>query len=221
MSQPARGGTNAITGVAAAWQDSTPCLFISGQVKRSDLGRRLGRPADGVQEIDSSSLVKAITKYARNRYGPRDDPLSPGEGPAPRPYGRPGPVWIDVPWTCKPLKWSWVPSRGSNPLQRPDCKGRTNRRMRRPRPSTGRTGPNAPWSWPATESACRGPAPISNNLSTCWACLSSPPGRGGPDPGEPRPHVSACPGPSRRGESNFTLQNSDWLLVLGARWTRR
>ena len=30
------GGTNAVTGVAGAWLDSTPTLFISGQVKRPD-----------------------------------------------------------------------------------------------------------------------------------------------------------------------------------------
>ena len=36
------GGTNAITGVAGAWLDSTPCLFISGQVKRDDLMGNLG-----------------------------------------------------------------------------------------------------------------------------------------------------------------------------------
>src|SRR6202165_2160991 len=30
------GATNAITGLAGAWLDSTPCMFISGQVKRAD-----------------------------------------------------------------------------------------------------------------------------------------------------------------------------------------
>src|SRR5579872_2557585 len=30
------GGTNALTGVAGAWLDSTPMLVISGQVKRPD-----------------------------------------------------------------------------------------------------------------------------------------------------------------------------------------
>lgn len=30
------GSTNAITGLGGAWQDSVPCLFISGQVKRSE-----------------------------------------------------------------------------------------------------------------------------------------------------------------------------------------
>ena len=34
------GGTNAITGVAGAWLDSTPVMFLSGQVKRSDLDRQ-------------------------------------------------------------------------------------------------------------------------------------------------------------------------------------
>src|SRR5688500_8150796 len=36
------GSTNAITGVAGAWLDSTPCLFLSGQVKRADL-KEIGR----------------------------------------------------------------------------------------------------------------------------------------------------------------------------------
>jgi acetolactate synthase-1/2/3 large subunit len=31
------GGTNALTGVAGAWLESTPMLVVSGQVKRSDL----------------------------------------------------------------------------------------------------------------------------------------------------------------------------------------
>src|SRR5690348_12639653 len=33
------GSTNTITGVTAAWLDSTPVLFLSGQVKRADLKR--------------------------------------------------------------------------------------------------------------------------------------------------------------------------------------
>ena len=30
------GSTNAITGLAGAWQDSVPCIFISGQVKQKE-----------------------------------------------------------------------------------------------------------------------------------------------------------------------------------------
>src|ERR1035437_8176178 len=58
------GGTNAVTGVAGAWLDSTPCLFISGQVKRADLAGSLGVRNLGVQEVDIVSIVRPITKYA-------------------------------------------------------------------------------------------------------------------------------------------------------------
>src|SRR5262249_55176314 len=46
------GGTNAITGVAGAWLDSTPCLFLSGQVKRPDMKGSSGVRQLGFQEID-------------------------------------------------------------------------------------------------------------------------------------------------------------------------
>src|SRR5947209_4933806 len=56
------GGTNAVTGVAGAWLDSTPCLFISGQVKRPDRmfepdGTPRGLRQLGVQEVDIISIV--------------------------------------------------------------------------------------------------------------------------------------------------------------------
>src|SRR5271166_2647355 len=49
------GGTNAITGLAGAWLDSTPVLFLSGQVKRADRmftpdGLPLGVRQVGMQE---------------------------------------------------------------------------------------------------------------------------------------------------------------------------
>src|ERR1017187_5192543 len=63
------GGTNAITGLAGAWLDSTPCLFLSGQVKRADRmftvdGSPLGVRQRGPQELDIISIVKPLTKYA-------------------------------------------------------------------------------------------------------------------------------------------------------------
>src|SRR5208283_3520637 len=58
------GCTNAITGASGAWLDSTPCIFISGQVKRADMKGESGVRQLGVQEIDIVSLVKSITKYA-------------------------------------------------------------------------------------------------------------------------------------------------------------
>ncbi|MCD6346290.1 MAG: thiamine pyrophosphate-binding protein [Bacteroidales bacterium] len=91
------GGTNAITGVSAAWLDSTPCLFFSGQVKRSDLMGDLGVRQLGVQETDIVSLVKPITKYAVTIMDPDKIRYHLEKAVYYAKSGRPGPVWIDIP----------------------------------------------------------------------------------------------------------------------------
>jgi acetolactate synthase-1/2/3 large subunit len=96
------GGTNAVTGVAGAWLDSTPTLFISGQVKRPDrmfdeYGRPLGMRQLGVQEVDIVSIVKPITKYAVTVLDPREIRYHLEKAVYIALHGRPGPVWIDIP----------------------------------------------------------------------------------------------------------------------------
>lgn len=58
------GGTNALTGVAGAFLESTPMLVLSGQVKRMDMIRNQKIRQQGMQELDIVSVVKPITKYA-------------------------------------------------------------------------------------------------------------------------------------------------------------
>jgi acetolactate synthase-1/2/3 large subunit len=96
------GGTNAITGVAGAWLDSTPMLIVSGQVKRPDrmfdaAGRPLGMRQLGVQEIDIVSIVKPITKYAVTVLDPKAIRYEMEKAIYLAVHGRPGPVWIDIP----------------------------------------------------------------------------------------------------------------------------
>lgn len=96
------GGTNAITGVAGAWLDSTPTLFISGQVKRPDrmfdrTGRPLGMRQLGVQEVDIVSIVRPITKYAVTVLEPCEIRYHLEKAVYLALHGRPGPVWIDIP----------------------------------------------------------------------------------------------------------------------------
>jgi len=96
------GGTNAVTGVAGAWLDSTPTLFISGQVKRPDRmfgqdGRPLGMRQLGVQEVDIVSIVKPITKYAVTVLEPCEIRYHLEKALYLAFHGRPGPVWIDIP----------------------------------------------------------------------------------------------------------------------------
>lgn len=91
------GGTNAITGVAAAWLDSTPCFFISGQVKRDDLTGDSGVRQLGVQEIDIVSLIRPITKYAVTIIDSASVRYHLEKALYLAKTGRPGPVWIDIP----------------------------------------------------------------------------------------------------------------------------
>ena len=96
------GGTNAVTGVAGGWLDSTPMLVISGQVKRPDRmfdkdGRPLGMRQLGVQELDIVSIVKPITKYAVTVLDPNDIRYHLEKAVYLAFHGRPGPVWIDIP----------------------------------------------------------------------------------------------------------------------------
>ncbi len=91
------GGTNALTGVAGAWIESTPMLVVSGQVKRADLMGDKGVRQLGVQEVDIVSMASPVTKSARlvtdplNARGMVEGALHTAR------HGRPGPVWLDVP----------------------------------------------------------------------------------------------------------------------------
>ena len=91
------GGTNAITGVAGAWLDSTPVIFISGQVKRADMKGDSGVRMKGVQEIDIVSLVKPITKYAVTVMDSETIRYHMEMALYLARTGRRGPVWIDIP----------------------------------------------------------------------------------------------------------------------------
>ncbi len=91
------GGTNAITGVAAAWLESTPCLFISGQVKRADMASARGVRQMGFQEINIADVVRPITKYAMTVLDPQSIRFHLEKAIYLAQTGRPGPVWIDIP----------------------------------------------------------------------------------------------------------------------------
>ena len=91
------GGTNAITGVAAAWLESTPMLIISGQAKTDDLKDQYGVRQKGNQEIGIVDIVKSITKYAVTVKDPNEIRYHLDRAVYEAKAGRPGPVWLDIP----------------------------------------------------------------------------------------------------------------------------
>ena len=91
------GGTNALTACAAAWLDSTPVLFISGQVKTQDNAQTFGVRQLGFQEIPITEMVQSITKEAKRINSVSELPETLSRLIALAKSGRPGPVWLDVP----------------------------------------------------------------------------------------------------------------------------
>jgi len=97
MTTAGPGGTNAITGLAGAWLDSSPVVFLSGQVKRADLKGKSGLRMLGVQEIDIVSIVSPITKYAVTVTEPESIRFHLEKAIHLARQARRGPVWLDLP----------------------------------------------------------------------------------------------------------------------------
>lgn len=91
------GCSNAITGVAGAFMDSHPTIFISGQVSRANSKRNTNVRQIGIQEIDPIPLVNSITKYAVTVWEPKEIKYHLEKAIYLATTGRPGPVWIDIP----------------------------------------------------------------------------------------------------------------------------
>lgn len=93
------GSTNAITGVLDAWQDSTPLLCVSGQVKRKETTHNsdVSMRQYGVQEANIVKIVESITKYAVMLNDPENIAYELEKAVYLGSNGRPGPVWLDVP----------------------------------------------------------------------------------------------------------------------------
>ena len=91
------GGTNALTGVAGAWLESTPMFVVSGQVKRLDMINGQGIRQQGMQELDIISVVKPITKYAALVDDPQMIRYHIERSLYEACHGRKGPVWLDIP----------------------------------------------------------------------------------------------------------------------------
>ncbi len=91
------GSTNAITGLAGAWIDSTPLLILSGQAKTSDLRHRFGVRQMGIQEVDTCAIVSPLCKYAKCLLDPATIRYELEKALYLARHGRKGPVWLDVP----------------------------------------------------------------------------------------------------------------------------
>ena len=93
------GSTNSITGLLDAWQDNTPVIFISGQIKRKETSRNAETTLRqfGVQEADIVTIVDSLTKYAVMINEPEEILYHLEKAVYLALNGRQGPVWLDIP----------------------------------------------------------------------------------------------------------------------------
>jgi len=85
------GATNAVTGIANAYMDSTPLVVITGQVPKHLIG------TDAFQEVDTVGITRPCVKHNYLVREAADLPAIVHEAFHLARSGRPGPVVIDIP----------------------------------------------------------------------------------------------------------------------------
>ena len=91
------GAANLIAGIANAYFDSVPALFITGQDYTSSIAANNGARQNGFQDMDIVSMVKPITKYAVLIDDPQRVRYELEKAYFIATNGRKGSVLIDVP----------------------------------------------------------------------------------------------------------------------------
>ena len=85
------GATNAVTGLATSYMDSTPVIVISSQVKAHLIG------TDSFQETDMIGVSRPIVKHSFLVQKAEDIPTTIKKAFHIATTGRPGPVVVDIP----------------------------------------------------------------------------------------------------------------------------
>ncbi len=91
MATSGPGATNLITGIADAYMDSIPTVFITGQVPTSMIGKNV------FQETDIIGVTRPIVKHSYLILKAEDIPQTLAEAFHLAASGRPGPVVVDIP----------------------------------------------------------------------------------------------------------------------------
>ncbi len=101
MATSGPGATNLVTGIATAMMDSSPTVFITGQVTSKFIG------FDAFQETDVTGITLPITKH--NYLVTRTEDIAPvlREAFYIARTGRPGPVLVDIAKDAQQLSMDW------------------------------------------------------------------------------------------------------------------
>jgi len=213
------GATNLITGIAGAWFDSIPCMFITGQVATFRQRGELEVRQLGFQETNIVDMVKPITKLAIQVKFPNqvENALTRGLHEANR--GRLGPVLIDIPDDIQrsnfyfeaPKRISIVPLRSKDEEITKKIReiGRLIKQSERPVLILG-AGANSPRTRELSQKLL---SYLDIPILTTWGAKDLV--------STENENLVGTFGSHGTRYGNFTIQNADLVIALGARLSTR
>ena len=213
------GATNLITGIAGAWFDSVPCIFITGQVATFRMKGSMSVRQLGFQETDIIEIARPITKLAVQigsiseikdvLHKSLDIALS----------GRPGPVLIDIPDDIQrsfsffepPIKASSKSSRVPNSMFNEQLNelGSLLRKSKRPLIILG-AGSNSRTTRLQSQELVKS---LNLPVLTTWGAKDLIP--------HDNPNLIGTFGSHGTRYGNFAVQNADLVIVIGSRLSSR
>ena len=207
------GGTNALTGVAASFLDSTPVLILSGQVKRADFAGPRGVRQMGFQELDIVAMARPITKYAAVVADPATIRRHLDLAIHCATSGRPGPVWLDIPLDVQAAEIDPEALEGFQPAREApadlaQAAGRVLELLAQAERPAILVGNGV---------RLAGAARLFLELAEALGVPVLPTWKAADLIPDEHPLHAGRPGAAGQRAANFTQQNADWLLVLGAR----
>ena len=213
------GGTNAITGVYGAYVDSLPVIVISGQVKFETTVRSTNLPLRqyGDQELDIEELIRPVTKYSAMVTDPASIRYHLEKAFYLATSGRPGPVWLDIPLDVQAAKIDPENLQGFYPSSLDESWKKTDLNLARDRILEKLKNSQRPVIFAGSGVRLSGRHQeflkfidkIGVPVVTGWNAHDV----------LPDAHSLYCGRPGTVGDrpGNFTVQNSDLLLILGSR----
>jgi acetolactate synthase I/II/III large subunit len=213
------GGINALNGVFGAWTDSVPMLIISGQVKRATCMSLAGMTRLrqlGDQEVDIIRMAAGITKYAVLVDDPESIRYHLERAWYLAASGRPGPCWLDIPVDVQSARIDEAKLRAYDPAEdrlewnaatvEEQCRTVIRHLSRADRPVVmAGTGVRAAGALDEFQNVVRR---LGIPVTTAWThdLIATD-----------DPLFCGRPGTIGERAGNFTVQNSDAILVLGSR----
>jgi acetolactate synthase I/II/III large subunit len=212
------GATNLVTPICDAMMDSTPTVFITGQVRTDLLG------TDGFQEADTIGITMPVVKHSFMIQHPTEIPRAIHEAFHIARTGRPGPVLVDIPLDLSRAEIDYEPVTDVRlPGYQPKIDGNQKQirqaakalaAAQRPVIYAGGGVVNANAAAELTEFATSDRFPVTCTLMG----LGAFPARVG---GEPNPQWLGMLGMHGTRTANYAMDEADLICAVGARFDDR